>query len=98
MSSWIYRTIKLLMLKITTLSPNNAKPIVVCSQSKELSEKTFYHSGRYFPTDLSLFENYIKRRKEYDKKHKSIVNNGWMSEESYNNWRHYYALGVDSLK
>ena len=94
MSSWIYRTIKLLMLKITTSSPNNAKPNVVCSQSNVSPEKTFCNSERYFPTDMSVFDNYIKRRNEFDKRFGLTVKKGGLSKEGYNLSRHYWALGV----
>ena len=94
MSSWICRTIKLLMLKITTSCPNNTKPNVVCSQSKVLPEKTFCNSERYFPTEMSLFDNYIKRRNEFDKRFGLTVKKGGLSKESYNLSRHYWALGV----
>jgi len=94
MSCWNKSTIKNLLAKFTTSSPAIAKPFVVGSQSPVSAEKTFYNSKEYFPLDMDLFDSYVKRRNEYDKKYKSLVKRRWVSKESYNNWRHYYALGV----
>lgn len=78
----------------TTSSPNNAKPYVVCSQSKELPEKTFCNSEKHFSTEMSLYDNYIKRRNDFDKRFGLTVKKGGLSKESYNLSRHYWALGV----
>lgn len=78
----------------TSVSQTITKPNVVCSQSKVLPEKTFCNSERYFPTDMSLFDNHIKRRNEFDKRFGLTVKKGGLSKENYNLSRHYWALGV----
>jgi hypothetical protein len=81
-------------VEVSSVCPNNAKPLVVCSQSKAFPEKTFCNSEKHFSTEMSLYDNYIKRRNDFDKRFGLTVKKGGLSKESYNLSRHYWALGV----
>ena len=59
-----------------------------------LPEKTFCNCEKHFPTEMSLYDNYIKRRNDFDKRFGLTVKKGGLSKESYNLSRHYWALGV----
>jgi hypothetical protein len=93
MSSWIYSRVKNLLHKCGWSSHAIANTVVVGSQNVS-AEKTFANCKLDFPVDIELYETYIKRRKEFDKKFGLLFKEGFLKKESYYTYRHYYALGV----
>ena len=98
MSSWICRTIKLLMLKITTSSPNNAKPNVVCSKSQTMYDYVMSNKKDVCIMNDVLFENYYRRRLQYDKDFRKF----WLSQklpiEKHDFNCHLAGIGIFKLK
>jgi hypothetical protein len=50
------------------------------------------------PIGMDFYETYIKRRGEFDNHYKILLKRNEMDKDTYNAYRHLYALGVsDSL-